>query len=245
MKKRFRPVKRDESGDLQSSILRGDVPLSVLEPYRMLRTKLKPLAGPGSERGCVLAVTSAQSHEGKTTNACNLAVALTIDGFRVVVVDGDLHRRGLSAYFRALSPLSNPGEAEGPGLSDYLQSGSPAPCRPWPEVPGLSVFLAGSPVANGAELLADGRLPEILEQLRRDYDYVLLDMPPVNEAADALAIAGFIDQYILVVRSGKTELDELKKAVLSIEMVKGSIVGFILNGIRTGEDPGDYSYGSH
>ena len=100
-------------------------------------------------------------------------------------------------------------------------------------------------MANGAELLADGRLPELLEQLRRDYDYVLLDMPPVNEAADALAIAGFIDQYILVVRSGKTELDELKKAVLSIEMVKGSIVGFILNGIRTGEDPGDYSYGSH
>ncbi len=204
-----------------------------------------------------LLVTSAVPSEGKTTVVRNLAFACAEVGQSVVIVDCDLRRPGVARI------LSLP---EAPGLSDVLEgeidlddalqtvhlnqvfekSSSknghvPEPIEP--KGPAIHVLTAGSTKPHIPALLAGGRLPAVLEALRRDHDMVIVDTPPVLPVSDALGIMGQVSGVLIVSRVGITTAEDAESAVRLISQVDGArLLGVIANCSKPRGAYAGYSY---
>ena len=192
------------------------------EGYKTLRTALG-FALPQIQGARVVGVSSAMAGEGKSTSAANLAFALSQLDRRVLLLECDLRRPSLHEKL----PLS-----QGPGLSEYL-CGQAAPedvirlC----DLRGgrFSVARAGRVPPNPSELLNSQRMEEMIHRLRREYDDIILDLPPVGEVGDALSVARYTDGTVLVVRRNYCDSLRLRAAVRQFEAVKARILGVVLN----------------
>lgn len=207
-----------------------------LEPYRVLRSALD-FAAVARELDTLL-VTSAVSGEGKTTVAVDLAHAVALTGRRTVLMEVDLRRPTLSRHF-AVDARS--------GLSDVLVSQASAQSllvEPLKNVPALHVLFAGRLPPNPAELLASGRIAEIVSELAEPGTMVIIDAPPLNPVADAQSLLNEsgIDGALLVARLGVTTRDDVHRArmVLDNHMVRP--VGVVVTGLR---DSSAYGYQSY
>ncbi|MDB4882817.1 MAG: capsular exopolysaccharide family, partial [Gemmatimonadetes bacterium] len=220
------------SGELSSRTLssmkpvrEGETQTMAAEAYRALRTNLSYVSPAKPPR--VIVVTSALSGDGKTTSASNLAVTLAQQNKRVLLIDAETRRGnmhtlfGIEAtpgFFDLLYGQATPGECirrvtlEGSGHLDVLPSG-------------------GAPNANAADLLVASRLAPFFERLRMQYDYVLIDTPPLNLFTDAALIGAHADATLLVARADRTERQALKFAVLQLQHVQANLAGAILNGV--------------
>lgn len=210
---------------------------TVLEPagaasesYRTLRTNLLysivdiPLQ--------VVTVTSAGPGEGKSTTCNNLAVALAQAGKQVVVLDCDLRRPALHKAF-GLRNLH--------GLVNVL-AGERELSKVWQEpLQGLKVVTAGPVPPNPAELLGSGRFTELLEQAREDFDYVLLDTPPIQAVSDPLILASQSDGTLLVLDAQETRKGSVRRSVQSLEGVGAHVLGTVMNNVEA--DQNGYYYG--
>jgi capsular exopolysaccharide synthesis family protein len=191
----------------------------VAENYRQLRNNLQSLDADGPPS--VIMVTSAVPSEGKTTTVVNLALVLAVAGRKVAVVDADLRTSKVTDY------LGMSGDA---GLSNVL--GGTADLS---EVVqryddrAIWVVAAGPTPANPGELLATGEMRSLIDKLRGDYDYVLVDAPPVLSVADASGMARYTDGVLLVVRQGGTQVGELREAAIVLERVRAKTLGVVLN----------------
>jgi succinoglycan biosynthesis transport protein ExoP len=187
----------------------------------------------------VILVTSPRPKAGKTTTVANLGISLAESGQRVLMVDGDLRRPRLGKLF---------GSQFATGLSDVLLAeGSGAitldsVVRP-STVPGLYVLSRGSESANIPRLLHSPHLDSLIEQARSDYDFVLIDSPPMMGMADARLLSRISDGVILISRAGETSPEQLGEARARLADDGTPVIGTILNGcdLRS-EDP---SYVSH
>jgi succinoglycan biosynthesis transport protein ExoP len=205
---------------------RKDVALTVLdgqssgaEAYRVLRTNL--LFSQASPAPRSIVVTSPSPGDGKTTVAVNLAVAFAQQGFRVVLVDADLRQGGVHRLL---------GTANTPGLSEVLHGRSPlaqAICST--AVPQLMVVPVGQCSRETVELVGSWSMGAVLEELTQSYDVVMIDAPPVLAVADALVIAPLADATILVLRGGKTPVQEAQHAAQQLWTVGAKLVGAVLN----------------
>ena len=182
----------------------------IAESFRSIRVNLQYLAaGPDKQ---VLGVTSSIPGEGKTFCAVNIASELAMSGRRVMLVETDLRRPTVASYFD-LDPSPQH------GLATYLNSQSTLEeaCRP-SGVPNLDVLTCGLVPANPTELLERPRMAELLAELRTQYDYVVLDTPPVGFVAEYFVLVGLLDANIYVVRHNYTErslvnqIDELHRS---------------------------------
>ncbi len=196
------------------------------EAYRALRTNLNYLTPPRAPR--VIVLTSALPGDGKTTTAVNLAITLAQQGQRVILIDAETRRGTVHEAF---------GIPPAPGFFDLMYGqASPGECirRVSMEVGGtLDVLpLGSSPSVNPADLLVATRLQPLFDRLRQQYDYVLLDTPPLNLFTDASLIAASADALLLVARSDKTDRDELKFAVAQLRNVKVVLAGAVLNDVE-------------
>lgn len=207
----------------------------VNEAFRVLRTNLGFMTN--SDSGCsVIGVTSFNPGSGKTFITMNLAVSLAIKGKRVLVVDGDLRRCTSSAYVD--SPSS--------GLSNYLVNTVADPKSIIVAdtiTPGLSVLPVGTIPPNPTELLENERFGQLINELRSDYDYILIDCPPVEIMADAQIINTTVDRTIFVIRAGlfvRTMLPELERIY---EKRKYRNMCMILNATPAGGEGYGYGYG--
>ena len=99
----------------------------------------------------------------------------------------------------------------------------------WAEKFNLFLLITSQAVSESAELLSADETEEILEAVKNEFDYVIIDTPPVNIVTDASVIAGKITGYVLVVQSGKNHLQDINDAVHQINEMKGTIVGMVLN----------------
>jgi tyrosine-protein kinase Etk/Wzc len=173
-----------------------------------------------------LAITSALAGDGKTTVASNVALALSREGKRVILIDADL-RSGLIASVLGI------GDGMGQGLSDVL-TGRVEPAQAVVRVAvgrdrDLHVITRGDGSGPPARLLGSTRARELLEWARANYDMVIVDTPPVNSVADAALVSPLIDGVILVGRAGTTPRDALEFAVEQLRIVHAPVIGAVLN----------------
>lgn len=196
------------------------------EAYRTLRTNLNYLTPPRAPH--IIVITSALPGDGKTTTAVNLAVTLAHQGQRVILIDAETRRGTVHEVF---------GIPPAPGFFDLMYGqASPGECIRRVQMEGggtIDVLPLGSaPSVNPADLLVAARLEPLFERLRGQYDYVLLDTPPLNLFTDGALIGAHADALLLVARADKTDRDELRYAVQQLRNVQVTLAGTILNDVE-------------
>ena len=195
--------------------------LHAAEQFRTLRSRLYQLRSSQSLR--TILVTSALPAEGKTFVTNNLAQAIVHQpDRRVLIIDADLRCARLHV------PLGAP---VGPGLSDYLRGQADEMAIIQHGQEGNLCFIpGGNEVTNPSELLSNGRLRKLLDQVTPVFDWVILDSPPCVPVADASILAALCDGILLVVRAASTPANIAQKAC---QELKGrNVVGVVLNFIR-------------
>jgi len=209
------------------------------ESYRSLRTSLQ-FAGPEGQLGC-LVVTSPGAAEGKTATLANLGVVFAQAGERVVLVSCDLRRPRIGAFF---------GLDERVGLTSVLlgEQTLEQAVLPVPGFDRLSLLPAGPVPPNPAELLNGPRARDTFADLRKRFDLVLIDSPPVLPVTDAAILSRYADATLMLAAAGQTRRGDLHRAAEKLNQVGATILGIVLNKVskRTGRDYGyyGYSYGS-
>lgn len=205
------------------------------EAYRSVRTSL--YFGNGGDDHKVIQVTSPNPGDGKTTLATNLAVAIALSNKRVLLLDADFRRPMVHRYFGLSNKigLSNvvAGEIAGPAA---IQATA---------VPQLWTMPAGKTPDNAADLLTSPRMTELIDELRQQYDYVIVDSPPVLVVSDPAIIAPRMDAVIMVMRLAKDARDTALRAAELLQAVGAKLAGMVVNGIQTGVGYGGYGYGGY
>jgi capsular exopolysaccharide synthesis family protein len=198
------------------------------ENYRSIRTTL--LLAMSDSKLKTIAVTSALPREGKTATTSNLGVTLAQAGKNVVIVDADLRKPCMNRIFK-LKGRS--------GLVNYLAAGMVLRDLVQPTaIPKLYVVSAGPVPPNPVELLGSEKMTVMLDELKKVFDYILLDTPPVLAVSDALVMGPHLDGAILVVRGGQTSRDALRSAREMLDKHKITTLGVIINDVRVR----DYDY---
>lgn len=196
--------------------------VSLEETYKLLRTYLMfPIPGAADAR--LIGVTSALRQEGKTMVTANLARVLAQAGKKVLFLEGDM-RHPSAAKTLGLQNVV-PGFAEAlqkDGVNVTVQS-----CAQ-----GFDVAACGAIPANPSELLCSQQMHEELERFRQQYDYVLVDLPPVMEAADAVEVSHMLDGMLLVVRAGLADRDSLSTTMKRMSVTEAYGLGFVFNGMQ-------------
>ena len=198
--------------------LNAGSPFAIKEAYNAIRTKLM-FTGRG-EKCPVFAITSSLAGDGKTTNAVSLAVSIAMAEQRVLLIDADMRKPSVHRYF---------GLESRNGLSEILAGLTSDIKLRKTSCEGLSVLTAGEIPPNPAELLGAKQMDNLLEYVRKYFDYVIIDTPPINIVTDASVIADKVTGYVIIVQSGKNHLRDVNDAVRKIEEMKGNIVGLVLN----------------
>ncbi len=208
-----------------------------IEAFRNLRTSL--IWSDGGEALKTLVVTSAAPGEGKTLTAANLAVTLAYDGLRVLLVDCDIRRPRVHGMFHL---------PRAPGLMELLTASTAPGSPPLPairdtSITGLSVLPCGALPSNAANLLSGTRMRVLLQELREQFDIIVLDTPPVLATADAGIVASLTDGVLLVVRAGTTDRNAAQRACQQLANVGARVIGTVLNdpGGEVAKE-GDYYY---
>lgn len=179
----------------------------VAEQYRVAATRLVLMNS--HRKSSVVLVTSAVNGEGKTSSALNMGYVLARDlGKSVLIVDCDLKRPRLNRYA---------GLPQSPGVAEVLQMEKPAAsCIQQIDGGKLSILTAGTVTNQSVFLHELEKLDSILEELRHDYEYVLLDAPPIYPLADINVLAHMADVVMVVVRAGNTQKELVRKAVVTL-----------------------------
>jgi len=215
---------------------------AYVEALRGLRTSLL-LPKTGAPTKTIL-ITSPAEREGKSTLSLNLAAALVLNGSRVLLVDGDMRSAGLSRYMgfeRKASSLLDLGKN---GLSNALSAfDEPAIVTPFPELPRLSALPAGSNPRYPAELLGSDRMQTLAKEWAANYDYVLIDSPPILAVADAVILSRLADTTLLVARHGRSTQKSLERAYRTLLHVEGKNIGVVVNGVHRSSTSYDEFYG--
>ncbi len=188
------------------------------EPFRFLASGLDYMALGDAPR--VITITSAVASEGKSTAAEGLAKALASAGYRVVLVDGDMRRP--KAHERFGIPLV-------PGLSDVL-AGKASLGEALRSINSVDVLPGGAIPPNPSHLLTKDNLSKLIDSLR-DYDYIVIDAPPVLPVADAVYYGSVSAGTLLVVRYGFTKRDDVVEAAEALRKAGIKLLGVVFNGI--------------
>lgn len=237
------PLVKGENGASGKDLVTHTDPRSpVSEAYRTIRTAI--LLSSADNPPKVILFTSGCAGEGKTVTAVNQALTLAQAGGRVLLIDGDirkprLHRlfnlpngHGLSTYLTAQSSLAaviHPITLNG---SDHDTSAG-APIHPERQQLGgeLHVIPAGPLPPNPAELVGSARMRETLDALRAQYDYILIDTPPVLPVTDAVLMSTMSDGVVLIVRAQDTPIDVTRRSRDRLTRARAKILGVVLNDV--------------
>lgn len=213
--------------------LHKNLEFTATEQYKILRANLS-FTIPENVKCPIIGVTSSIRGEGKSTTAVNLSYVLAENGKKVLLIDGDL---------RIPSIAKKMGIESAPGLTNLLMrfesrqlvSFQSSILENWYIIP------AGNIPPNPSELLGSAKMEKLLENLSEEFDYIIIDLPPVNIVSDALAISRYITGMILVVREEYTEKKEFEACSRQLELSNVKVLGCVMNGAKTGSG----SYGKY
>jgi capsular exopolysaccharide synthesis family protein len=207
----------------------------INEAFRVVRTNLEFVVGKERESNVIM-LTSANPGSGKTFITFNLATSLTIKGKRVIAIDLDLRKGSLSGY------VGRPKE----GISNYLIGET----KTWQEIvrkpaddAKLDIIPVGMIPPNPTELLFTERLEQLINDLRKEYDYIFIDCPPVEIVADAAIINKLADITLFIIRAGLLDRGMLPEIERFYTDKKYSNMSVVLNGTDGGNGRYGYKYG--
>jgi polysaccharide biosynthesis transport protein len=228
------PLEVPERTGLQALVTHARPTSSASESFRTLRTALT-LTHPDARQ---IVVTSAQPGDGKTTTLANLAVCYSQADKRVLLVDADLRRPGLTNLLDMRGPL---------GLSEVLRSdreiGSMAPAHIVASgTKGLDILPSGPRPSDPAELLGSPRFSQLLAWAETSYDVILIDSPPTLATADTAIIGRLVDGVLLVVQPSKNRRRMVTRVVERLAFLKIPVLGLVVNHIKSNENHGYYGY---
>ena len=200
-------------------ILLHDPDCDRSERLRALRTQLL-LLGEQSSRANLIALLSPCAGEGRSQLSAELAVAFSQLGRRTLLVDGDLRKPRQHLLFGAPNDW---------GLAQTLAVGEPPALYGVEGLPFLSLLTAGAPASNPLELLSGGRLGPLVSNWRYNYDFVVIDTPPVDPYADGLAVATMAGRVLVLSRLGFTAHKQMKGMLRRLAMTQSRILGAVIN----------------
>jgi len=222
----------DKANGKEPVLIGEGISFAASEAYKLLRAKLQ-FSFADNKKCRVIGLTSALSGEGKSLTAVNLAFTLAQLDKRVILIDGDMRRPTLAEKI---------GIQKKPGLSSFLTGQSSLEVLIQKYISGekemFDVIAAGQNPPNPVELLSSERMTEMFELLRSTYDYVILDLPPVGEVSDAMAVANQIDGLLLIVRQNYCDRNVLGNAARLFAFINTKILGVVFN--CTSEHSGKY-----
>lgn len=206
----------------------------ISEQYRTIRTNIE--FSSVDQEIKTLMVTSPGPAEGKSTTAANLAVVFAQQAKKVLLVDTDLRKPTVHYTFDQNNTF---------GLTSVLSKQKTlAEAAKLTDQPYLSVLPSGPIPPNPAELLGSKAMEQFLADAREEYDVIVFDTPPVLAVTDAQILANRCDGALLVVYSGKTEMDEAVKAKELLTAAKGKLLGMVLNHKKLQSSDYYYYYGN-
>ena len=202
-------------------ILNESSPFVLQEAYKTLRTNLLfSLRGNGCKRFCI---TSSMPGEGKSITILNLAISIAQTGKKVLLIDADLRRPALG---RLLA------ENAAPGLSNVLAGQLSAFEASRKQVyNNLDVMFSGDIPPNPSELLSSEQMMAMIEELSTQYDFILVDAPPVNMVSDCCIVANMLDGIVLLARQNKARKDGVRLAVNQLQLTNTKLLGCVFNGV--------------
>lgn len=203
------------------------------ESYRALRTSIL-LSSFGAPPKVIL-VTSALPQEGKTTVSTNSAMVLAQKGGRVLLVDADLRRPGIS---KALGIKSSAGLSTVLSGVDKVEEA----IVPFAQLPNLYVLPAGPIPPNPVELLGSAVMKDYIARWRNEFDHIIIDTPPCLSVTDSVVLSVEADRVILVARSGQTPKAALRRASELLTQVNARVMGVVLNAFNMRSADGYYYY---
>lgn len=204
----------------------------ISEMYRRLRTHFM-FSLPDKDKKSVL-TTSANPQEGKSLTAANLAIVLAQSGKQVALIDADLRRPNLDILF---------GVPKSPGISDHIINHHDYEDLIKPTVvENLFVVPAGSQVPNPSEILGSETFRELYNKISGEFDYLIVDSPPLNSVVDAISLTELVDQWMMVINVGKTHKKGIRQSLDLLNIMRHKMAGVLLNNIDQKSYITDYNY---
>ena len=206
--------------------LHKNLEFTATEQYKLLRTNLS-FTIPEGKKCAVIGVTSSMRGEGKSTTAVNLSYVLAESGKRVLLIDGDLRIPSVAKKMEIAST---------PGLTDLLMDFENQPLNLFKSklLNDWYILPSGDLPPNPSELLGSSRMETVLSALSDKFDFIIVDLPPVNIVSDALAISSFITGMVVVIREDYTEKKELENCFRQLKLSNVNVLGCVLNEAKNG-----------
>lgn len=221
-----KPSRTSKSSREQQTTLCDNLSFAGAEAYKLLRTNLQFTM---PDKDCrIIGMTSSVRGEGKSTTAVNLAYTIAQSGKRVLLIDADMRLPTVHSKLQL---------AASPGLSNLLAGlcEERAALRVSKYYNNWYILPAGDIPPNPSELLGSERMHNVINRFAELFDYILLDLPPVNIVTDALVIAPWTDGLLLMVRQNFTTGRALHDCMYQVEQVKAKFLGFIMTDADFGE----------
>ncbi len=212
--------------------LHKNLEFTATEQYKLIRANLD-FTLHADEKCPVIGVTSSMRGEGKSTTAVNLAYVCAEKGSKVLLIDADLRIPSIAKKLEIEST---------PGLADLLR-GKGAQLSEFKShlLDNWYVLPSGDIPPNPSELLGSTRMENVLKQLREVFDYIIIDLPPVNIVSDAISISSLISGMIVVIREEYTEKKELERCFRQLKLSNVNVLGCVMNEAKSGTS----SYGKY
>jgi len=220
--------RRSLGSSMERLVISPSVETVAVEQYRRLAAVLHQAQASSDIK--VVMVASAEPWEGKSLTAANLALTLS-ESYkrRVLLVDADLRSPSLDMVFQI---------PHGPGLSESLRAREEQPLNVVNLSPALALLPGGEADADPMASLTSGRMQEIIQEAAANFDWVILDTPPVGLITDAHLLAAMVDATVLVIGAGSAQCGAVQRAIESIGREK--IVGVVLNRVAGGTMAASY-----
>ncbi|MCP4578314.1 MAG: polysaccharide biosynthesis tyrosine autokinase, partial [Deltaproteobacteria bacterium] len=225
--------KDEKSGNRLADLVCLNAPKSTAsESYRGIRTNI--LFSSAGAAPQVILVSSPGPREGKTMTATNLAITMAQSGSKVVLVDCDLRRPKIHRMFDLTKEL---------GLTNLLVGNTKfGETVVHSKVSNLDLIFSGPVPPNPSEMLGSDRMKEFIGELRKHYDRIILDSPPITAVTDAAILGKIVDGVVLVIRAGQTVREVAKNSVSQLHSVGANVLGAVLNAVDIGKDKYYYYY---
>lgn len=212
-------------------IVHEDAKSPIAEAYRTLRTNIQFSKTDGELK--IIMFTSSGPGEGKSTTIANTAVALAQSGKKVILMDCDLRKPVQHKIFgKKNRGLTNILVEELP-IDEFIQD---------TQIENLRVLTSGPIPPNPSELLGSRKMQELIDYLKTQVDYLIIDAPPVIAVTDACVLAAKVDGITLVVNSGSIRPEMAKKAKDLLLKANGHLLGVVLNRVEIDEEHAYYYY---
>lgn len=216
-KKPKQKVQAENANGMSDRFITDDTPFAIVEAYNTARTNTMFAVSTGESK--IIAVTSSNPSEGKSTTCANFAISFANAGFKVLLVECDLRKPTVGKNF-AIKPKN--------GLSAILGGFCSVNDAINADVlPNLDIITAGDIPPNPSELLGSQAMRTFLSASSEIYDYVFLDTPPVNVVTDSQLTNDVIAGIVFVVKEGHTTHPDIQSALEKIRMANGKVLGFV------------------